>query len=348
MHLLNALPQRLDPGATPTFAGLIAPSLTAPASTSLTLAGGSSGASLVLGHTTQQSSLTGGGAAVGSSANLVVGSTAGVSTNSVGVAQISASSDTYASITSIAHNAATGNTGYIFVGKSRGTKAAPTIVADADILGEYGFIAYDGSAYRTSAAIRALISGTPGATDLPTRLAFFTASDGSSSPTERATITPLGNLLIGGTTDITGSGGLKVFGTTAASSTTTGALIVAGGVGVAGAGYFGGLVSSNARFYASGGGGGFWAGASDLTLGFYDAAGSMVFRTSGINQLTLAATTGAATFAGAVIAPAATASLAPLRIPHGTAPTSPTDGDMWTTTAGLFIRINGATVGPLS
>jgi hypothetical protein len=58
--------------------------------------------------------------------------------------------------------------------------------------------------------------------------------------------------------------------------------------------------------------------------------------------------TGAATFAGTVIAPAATASLAPLRIPHGTAPTSPTNGDMWTTTAGLYIRINGATVGPLS
>jgi len=52
-----------------------------------------------------------------------------------------------------------------------------------------------------------------------------------------------GNLLIGGTTDITGSGGLKVFGTTAASSTTSGALQVAGGVGVAGAGYFGGAVT---------------------------------------------------------------------------------------------------------
>ena len=52
--------------------------------------------------------------------------------------------------------------------------------------------------------------------------------------------------------------------------------------------------------------------------------------------------------AGTVIAPAATTSLAPLRIPHGTAPTSPTDGDMWTTIAGLYIRINGATVGPLS
>jgi hypothetical protein len=39
---------------------------------------------------------------------------------------------------------------------------------------------------------------------------------------------------------------------------------------------------------------------------------------------------------------------ATFRIPHGTAPTSPVNGDMWTTTAGLFVRINGSTIGPLS
>lgn len=39
---------------------------------------------------------------------------------------------------------------------------------------------------------------------------------------------------------------------------------------------------------------------------------------------------------------------APLRIPHGTAPTSPANGDIWTTTAGLFVRVNSATVGPLA
>jgi len=49
-----------------------------------------------------------------------------------------------------------------------------------------------------------------------------------------------GNLLIGTTTDITGTGGLRVAGTTASTSTTSGALQVAGGVGVSGAGYFGG------------------------------------------------------------------------------------------------------------
>ena len=32
-----------------------------------------------------------------------------------------------------------------------------------------------------------------------------------------------------------------------------------------------------------------------------------------------------------------------LNLPHGAAPTSPVDGDMWTTTSGLFVRINGTT-----
>ena len=37
-----------------------------------------------------------------------------------------------------------------------------------------------------------------------------------------------------------------------------------------------------------------------------------------------------------------------LNVPHGAAPTSPVNGDVWTTTAGLFVRVNGSTVGPLS
>lgn len=35
------------------------------------------------------------------------------------------------------------------------------------------------------------------------------------------------------------------------------------------------------------------------------------------------------------------------RIPQGAAPSAPTNGDVWTTSAGLFVRINGATVGPI-
>jgi len=44
--------------------------------------------------------------------------------------------------------------------------------------------------------------------------------------------------------------------------------------------------------------------------------------------------------------PASTTAAASLNVPHGTAPTSPTDGDFWATAAGAFIRINGVTKGP--
>lgn len=45
---------------------------------------------------------------------------------------------------------------------------------------------------------------------------------------------------------------------------------------------------------------------------------------------------------------ASTTARASANIPHGTAPTSPTNGDVWTTTAGLFVRVNGVTQGPLT
>lgn len=50
----------------------------------------------------------------------------------------------------------------------------------------------------------------------------------------------------------------------------------------------------------------------------------------------------------ALITSAGTTGVSSLRVPHGAAPTTPVDGDIWTTTAGLFVRINGATVGPLT
>lgn len=53
-------------------------------------------------------------------------------------------------------------------------------------------------------------------------------------------------------------------------------------------------------------------------------------------------------YQGTVGTQASTTSAASLRLPHGTAPASPVDGDVWTTSAGLFVRINGSTVGPLS
>ena len=37
-----------------------------------------------------------------------------------------------------------------------------------------------------------------------------------------------------------------------------------------------------------------------------------------------------------------------LNLPHGAAPTTPVNGDIWTTTAGIYSRINGSTIGPLT
>jgi hypothetical protein len=45
-----------------------------------------------------------------------------------------------------------------------------------------------------------------------------------------------------------------------------------------------------------------------------------------------------------IVFPAGASGTPSLRMPHGSAPSSPTNGDVWTTTAGLFLRQNGTTV----
>jgi hypothetical protein len=58
------------------------------------------------------------------------------------------------------------------------------------------------------------------------------------------------------------------------------------------------------------------------------------------------ATTGANTFVDTQTFTASTTSGPSIVMPHGTAPTSPVNGACWTTTSGLYCRINGATIGP--
>lgn len=47
-----------------------------------------------------------------------------------------------------------------------------------------------------------------------------------------------------------------------------------------------------------------------------------------------------------LIVPASTTGVSSIRIPHGAAPTSPVNGDFWSTTSGAFMQVNGSTVGP--
>lgn len=51
---------------------------------------------------------------------------------------------------------------------------------------------------------------------------------------------------------------------------------------------------------------------------------------------------------GPLIMAASNSTAAGFNLPPGAAPSLPNNGDVWTTTAGMFVRINGVTVGPLA
>ena len=55
---------------------------------------------------------------------------------------------------------------------------------------------------------------------------------------------------------------------------------------------------------------------------------------------------GTSTFIGELTTLASATGGAGFNLPPGTAPTSPVNGDVWTTSAGMYARINGVTVGP--
>lgn len=63
------------------------------------------------------------------------------------------------------------------------------------------------------------------------------------------------------------------------------------------------------------------------------------------NSLTISGTTAAN---GELLTIASNTTNSGLNIPHGTAPTSPVNGDFWSTTAGFFGQVNGSTVGPFT
>jgi hypothetical protein len=91
--------------------------------------------------------------------------------------------------------------------KSRNaTIGAHTLVNDGDALGQLAFRGSDGTTYRTGASIQARVQGTPGASNMPSFLGFYTNS-GSASPTERMRIDSSGRLLVGTSSSPAGVGG---------------------------------------------------------------------------------------------------------------------------------------------
>jgi hypothetical protein len=80
------------------------------------------------------------------------------------------------------------------------------------------------------------------------------------------------------------------------------------------------------------------------------AYATLVGGTSGFTEFVtggaVRATIGNGFFASLVefLTPASTTANAGFNLPHGAAPTTPTNGDVWTTSAGFFARINGVTI----
>tara|TARA_R100000152_G_scaffold2341_1_gene788 strand:- start:191 stop:1513 length:1323 start_codon:yes stop_codon:yes gene_type:complete len=85
----------------------------------------------------------------------------------------------------------------ISLGKTRGgSVGGTTVVQSGDHLGHITFEGSDGSAQRTAARIASYVDGTPGSSDMPGRLMFYTTPDGSASEVERLRIHSSGEVSI--------------------------------------------------------------------------------------------------------------------------------------------------------
>lgn len=80
--------------------------------------------------------------------------------------------------------------------RAKGTHAAPTVVADNNILGQLGFGGWDGGDVALGAKITAKVDGTPHVGSMPTELLFWTSIDNSETPGLRMRIAPDGDLAV--------------------------------------------------------------------------------------------------------------------------------------------------------
>ena len=146
---------------------------------------------------------------IDSDGRLIIGHNSSI--NNAGVAsshQITGDSAATASL-SIRRDANSTSGPLIIFGKSRSTSlGGNTSVSDNDNIGSIVFAAADGTDVSSQCAeIKAQIDGTPGSNDVPGRLVFMTASDGSNAPTEQMRIDNSGRLLLGTATVYSPSGG---------------------------------------------------------------------------------------------------------------------------------------------
>ena len=312
--------------ATPSFAtSVTVPGVSGPTATDLTLTGGSTGASLVLGAT------TGGNF---TATVPVSGTGVWVSKAAQGVAGVPSIQSLLTVIGGV--DVSTNVAGVLTLGN------AANAMTTGDTLGAVNF--YNNDASGSAAGVRAAVSGViEDASGRNGALVFSTGASATATGVGRFTST--GNLLIGTTTDAANlSGGLVINGSgtaSAASNTTTGALRVTGGVGVSGAGYFGGNILSVAGKLVNSAANGATLPASN---GLFQVAGQTV---NGLELIGKGSTTDFVLYnsAGTSIAQVATGA-STLTIPLTTSASSSTVGALTigNGTAATNVAIGGGNV----
>lgn len=154
--------------------------------------------------------------------------------------------------------------------------------------------------------------------------------------------TPSSANLATAVTGETGTGAL-VFGT---SPTFTTGISVNGTISTTGAGT---IITSgtNGAITTGGSNAGLYINERDGTGTWTLYANGDLFRVyNGGDLLTVNATGDVGVPSGKLTTKVPATGGAGLNLPHGTAPTTPVNGDLWTTTAGVYARVNGGTVGP--
>lgn len=99
--------------------------------------------------------------------------------------QLAVNSDGGTSVEAHSHSNAAAQGPVYYWARSRGTTAAPLVVASGDRLGGTFTAGYDGTDFALGASMLYTVGNTPGANDMPTDLDFSLSADGSQTPTSR-------------------------------------------------------------------------------------------------------------------------------------------------------------------
>jgi hypothetical protein len=90
--------------------------------------------------------------------------------------------------------------------RAQGNSTTPLLVNNTSVVGSIKSFAYDGTAYRNISNISFEVDGVSGSGDMPGRIVFSTATDGTTTLTERMRITNSGAVAFGGAAN-TGTSG---------------------------------------------------------------------------------------------------------------------------------------------